>query len=49
MHRTGIFRTLALEPDGGIVLGLHWIWWALWLVIGAALIWGLARGLRGSG
>jgi len=49
MLGTSVFQ--ALTPDhhrGGLYLGLHWAWWVLWLGIGAALIWGLARVLRQS-
>lgn len=26
-------------------MGLHWAWWIVWLGIGVALVWGLARAL----
>lgn len=35
-------------PQGhheGMYMGLHWAWWIVWLAIGMALLWGLARTL----
>lgn len=48
MLGTSVFQALTQDHHRGLYLGLHWAWWVLWLGIGAALIWGLARVLRES-
>lgn len=32
----------------GMYMDLHWAWWLVWLGIGVALIWALARTVAGS-
>lgn len=43
MHPTALLQTFAEGHHGGMFMGLHWSWWIVWLAIGAALIWALAR------
>ena len=33
----------------GMYMGLHWVWWLVWLAIIGVLVWALARGLSGAG
>lgn len=29
--------------DGGHFMGTHWLWWSVWILVFALLIWGLVR------
>ena len=32
--------------DGGLFMGMHWLWWGFWLVTIVLLFWGMARVLK---
>jgi uncharacterized membrane protein len=49
MYSTALVQTFADGHHGGMFMGLHWAWWMIWLAIGAALIWALARMLLEPG
>lgn len=29
--------------DGGLFMGMHWLWWSIWILTFALLLWGLVR------
>jgi len=35
--------------QGGHVMGMHWGWWTLWIVVLVLLVWGLVRAFGGDG
>lgn len=37
--------TMAQMPwhDGGLFMGMHWLWWSVWILTFVFLIWGLIR------
>lgn len=29
--------------DGGLFMGMHWLWWSIWILTFVVLIWGMVR------
>ncbi|NIU33905.1 MAG: hypothetical protein GWN82_25380 [Gemmatimonadetes bacterium] len=45
MTATSLLQAFPHGHHEGMYMGLHWAWWIVWLAIGVALLWGLARTL----
>lgn len=43
MYSEALLQAIGDGHHTGMYMGLHWIWWLVWVGIGAALVWALAR------
>lgn len=39
----GIIAQMQSWHDGGLFMGMHWLWWSVWILTIVALLWAFVR------